>query len=91
MSLNLGAALFVVPDQCVVRPGGLSPTFETILNIFILVVIIPNCVLHGIKIPFLKKNVLIKGSHALCGNDVKCRNVLKKKSPVTDYLRNHSR
>lgn len=52
MSLSLGAALFVVPDQCAVWPGGLSPVFETILNIFILVVIIPNCVLHGIKTPF---------------------------------------
>ena len=56
MSLNLGAALCVVPDQHAVRPGGLLPMFETTLNVFILVVTIPNCVLHGIKIPFKKKS-----------------------------------
>lgn len=55
MSLNLGAALFVVPDQCVVWPGGLSPTFETILNIFILVLLSPTVCYMELKSLFKKK------------------------------------
>ena len=76
MSLNFRAAPLVVPGQRLVQPGGLSLALETTLNVFSLVVIIPHCVLHGIKVLcFLK---IVKGSPALYAKDASYRSVLKR-------------
>lgn len=76
MSLNFRAAPFVLPGQRVLQPGGLFLALETTLNVFSLVVIIPHCVLHGIKVLcFLK---IVKGSPALCAKDANYRSLLKR-------------